>query len=151
MPAFTLTVDLIHTAVFTNANIQSPRICRKIKTIHSLMATGRSDFLWRCPVHVGGISLDLKALLWLTTTSQSVWEPFAKMTSNLDSILLSDTPVRESSSTPTMPCDVDVLQMFWYSLFLCGNHTTRLPISSNNCSLPPNPTTVALSLSAVPV
>ena len=111
------------------------------KELNSLMATGRNDFLWRSVVHLTGIRLELNVLLWLTTTSWSAWEPFAKMTSNLDSILLSDTTVTESSSDPTMSCDavgvmwcdvmwcdmmfihiafkLAVLQMFWYSLFLC--------------------------------
>ena len=67
--------------------------------LNSLMATGRNDFLWRSVVHRGGISLALNVLLWLTTTSWSGWEPLSKMTCNLDSIFLSDTAVRESSST----------------------------------------------------
>ena len=35
--------------------------------LNSLMATVRNGFLWRSVVHLGGISLVLNVLLWLTT------------------------------------------------------------------------------------
>ena len=55
------------------------------------MATGRDDFLWRSVVQFGGLSLALKVLLFLASTSWRGWETLSTMVCNLDSILLSDT------------------------------------------------------------
>ena len=65
------------------------------------MTAGRKDFLWRSVVHLGGISLALNVLLFLTTTSWSGCETLSIMECNLDNILLSVTVVREPSSNPT--------------------------------------------------
>ena len=64
------------------------------------IASGRNDFLWRSVVHFSGNSLLLKVLLCLTSMLWSGWE-MSKMSCSFDSILFSDTAIRESSSTPT--------------------------------------------------
>lgn len=76
-----------------------------------------------------GVSLALNCLsskLW------SGWETLARMTLNLDSILLSDTASRESSSTPTMSLalQISLLHILAFAtLNLLPQHTTANKIS----------------------
>ena len=62
------------------------------------MATGKNDSLWCSVMHLGAMSLWLKVLLCLTRALWRGREPYCSITHN---ILLSDTAVRVSSSTPT--------------------------------------------------
>ncbi len=60
-------------------------------------ATSRTDFLWRSMMHLGGLSLALTVLLFLTSLSWSGWETLSKMARSLHNIFFTDTSPRKSS------------------------------------------------------
>ncbi len=61
-----------------------------------------NDFLWRSVVYLGGRSLSLKVLLCRASTSWSGCDTLSIIKWSLNSILLSDMIVRESSSTTSL-------------------------------------------------